>query len=428
MMGPLPARWALPLFGSLLLLAPLPVMAEPPDPLTLDWCLQEAERANPDLAVDQALAEAAEHRVGYAGSLEDPRIQYEASNVPIGDFDFSSTPMSGHQIRLAQKFPFPGVLGNRKGAARAAAKAASSDLADRGRRVAAAVEQAYARLGLAQRALEITDRNIDLLRQLTRIAETKYEVGKGLQQDVLRAQVELSRLLDERLRREEEITQAAAALNALLDRPADLRLPRTAALAETAPLPKLGALLARLEAVSPGLRALKDRIEAAERLRRATKREGYPDFDLGVGYRFRRSSPGDPVGGDDFLGAGVTIRLPVNRGKWHEMVAERSAEIRRAEAAYRARRASLRERIRSSFAQLERADGEVALLETGLVPQARQSMESSRAGYQVDKVDFLSLIDSQLRLLDTELRLLRAQADRRSAFASLEEAFGESVR
>jgi cobalt-zinc-cadmium efflux system outer membrane protein len=407
MMGPLPARWALPLFGSLLLLAPLPVMAEPPDPLTLDWCLQEAERANPDLAVDQALAEAAEHRVGYAGSLEDPRIQYEASNVPIGDFDFSSTPMSGHQIRLAQKFPFPGVLGNRKGAARAAAKAASSDLADRGRRVAAAVEQAYARLGLAQRALEITDRNIDLLRQLTRIAETKYEVGKGLQQDVLRAQVELSRLLDERLRREEEITQAAAALNALLDRPADLRLPRTAALAETAPLPKLGALLARLEAVSPGLRALKDRIEAAERLRRATKREGYPDFDLGVGYRFRRSSPGDPVGGDDFLGAGVTIRLPVNRGKWHEMVAER---------------------IRSSFAQLERADGEVALLETGLVPQARQSMESSRAGYQVDKVDFLSLIDSQLRLLDTELRLLRAQADRRSAFASLEEAFGESVR
>jgi outer membrane protein TolC len=336
--------------------------------------------------------------------------------------------MSGHQIRLAQKFPFPGVLGNRKGAARAAARAAFSDLADRGRRVAAAVERAYARLGFAQQALGITDSNIDLLRQLTRIAETKYQVGKGLQQDVLRAQVELSLLLDERLRREEEITRAAAALNALMDRPADLRLPRIVALEETAPLPKLGALLERLEEVSPGLRALKERIEEAERLRRATAREGYPDFDLGVGYRVRRSSPGDPVGGDDFVGAGVTIRLPVNRGKWREMIAERSAGVRRAKAVYRARHASLRERIRSSLAELERADGEVALLGTGLVPQARQSLESSRIGYEVDKVDFLSLIDSQLRLLKTELLLVRAQADRRSAFASLEEAFGESVR
>jgi outer membrane protein TolC len=428
MKGPLPVCWALTGLGLFLLLATSPAIAEPPDPLTLDWCLQEAERANPDLAVDQAEAEAAEHRVGPAGALEDPRIQYEASNVPIGDFDFSSTPMSGHQIRLAQKFPFPGVLGNRKGAARAAARAAFSDLADRGRRVAAAVERAYARLGFAQQALGITDSNIDLLRQLTRIAETKYQVGKGLQQDVLRAQVELSLLLDERLRREEEITRAAAALNALMDRPADLRLPRIVALEETAPLPKLGALLERLEEVSPGLRALKERIEEAERLRRATAREGYPDFDLGVGYRVRRSSPGDPVGGDDFVGAGVTIRLPVNRGKWREMIAERSAGVRRAKAVYRARHASLRERIRSSLAELERADGEVALLGTGLVPQARQSLESSRIGYEVDKVDFLSLIDSQLRLLKTELLLVRAQADRRSAFASLEEAFGESVR
>ncbi|UCE86918.1 MAG: TolC family protein, partial [Deltaproteobacteria bacterium] len=71
---------------------------------------------------------------------------------------------------------------------------------------------------------------------------------------------------------------------------------------------------------------------------------------------------------------------------------------------------------------------EVRLLETGLVPQARQSLESSRSGYEVDKVDFLSLIDSQVDLLAAELSLVRAVADRRAAFAALEAALGESLR
>jgi outer membrane protein TolC len=428
MKGSVRSSWALIALCPLLLWATSATAAEPPDPLTLAWCLEEAERANPDLAADQAAAEAARHRIGPAGALEDPRIQYEATNVPTGDFNFSSTPMSGHQVRLAQKFPFPGVLGNRKAAARAAARASFSDLEDRGRRVAAAVERTYARLGFSQRALDITDSNIDLLRQLTRIAETKYEVGKGLQQDVLRAHVQLSRLLNERLERQKEIDVAEAALNALLDRPADLRLPRTAAIAETAPLPRVGDLLDRLDETSPVLRALNARIDEAERLRHAAVREGYPDFDLGLGYRIRERSAADPVGGDDFVGASVTIRLPLNRGKWREIKAERAALVRRAEAAYRAARASLVARIRSLLSELTRADGEVSLLETGLVPQARQSLESNRIGYEVDKVDFLSLIDSQLRLLEAELDLVHAQADRRSAFASLEAALGESMR
>jgi len=102
--------------------------------------------------------------------------------------------------------------------------------------------------------------------------------------------------------------------------------------------------------------------------------------------------------------------------------------LRRAEADYRAARAKLRSALRSRFAELRRADAAVALLETGLVPQSRQSLEASRAGYEVDKVDFLSLVDSQVSLLEAELRLERARAERRVAFAGLEAALGESLR
>ncbi len=399
-----------------------------PDPLTLSWCQERAQRANPSIAADEAAAAAATHRIEPAGALDDPRFRYEASNLPVGDFDFDSTPMSGNQLELMQHFPFPGVLSNREEAARAGAGASAEDLEDEQRRVAAAVESRWAELGFAQRAFEITDANIALLRQLTEIAETKYRVGSGLQQDVLRAQVELTRLLDERLHRMEAIRAAESRLAAALDLPLGTQFPRTEDLRDESSLPEVAALLGPLDETSPLLRALAARVEEAQHLQRATELEGYPDFDVGVGYRIRQNVAGDPVPGDDFVSAGVTLRLPVDRGKWRAKAAERAALVRRAEAVYRDARARLRDTVRATYAALERADAEVSLLETGLVPQTRQSLDSSRSGYQVHKVDFLSLIDSQVRLLEAELSLVRATADRRMAFAALESAVGRELR
>jgi len=414
---------------ALLALLPAASTAEvPPVPLPLAWCLDRAEGANPAIAVDVAEAEAARERVTPAGALDDPRLGYQASNVPVGELDFRSTPLSGHQFGLAQKLPFPGLLGNRRKAARAAAESSESGVVDRRLSVAAAVERAWAELGFAQRALEITDRNTDLVRQLARIAETKYAVGTGLQQDVLRAQVTLTGILDERLMREAAIARAEAQLAGLLDLEPGVRLARTEELDQEIPLPVLEPILASLEESSPRLRALEARVQEAERLRRAAQLEGYPDFDLGFGYRVRSRVVGDPVNGEDFLSAGVTIRLPINRAKWRARVAERDALIRRARAEHRRERAALRDAVRSRYAELRRATSEVALMRDGLIPQARQSLESSRSAYEVDKVDFLSLIDSQVILLDAELRLVRAQADRRSAIAALEADAGRELR
>ena len=91
-------------------------------------------------------------------------------------------------------------------------------------------------------------------------------------------------------------------------------------------------------------------------------------------------------------------------------------------------RAALISQTRRAHAELTRASSEEALLETGLVPQARQSLESSRSAYEVGRIEFLSLLDSQVRLLDAELQLVRARADKRRAFAALEAAAGEKLR
>ena len=195
-----------------------------------------------------------------------------------------------------------------------------------------------------------------------------------------------------------------------------------------AAVPKVDGLLAALEERSPHLRALSARIAEAEKRVRVARFEGFPDFDLGIGYRVRRNVPGDAVEGDDFVGAGITVRLPVDRRKWNAKVAEAKAQKRRAEATYRGAVASLRARVRGAHAELVRADAEGRLVETGLLPQAEQSLESSRSGYQVGRIDFLALLDSQVSLLRAELRHVRALADRRAAFAALEASAGEKLR
>jgi outer membrane protein TolC len=408
---------------------PTTVRAESvPSPLSLDWALDRAAAMNPSIAIDEAIRDASRERILPAGALEDPRFSYEASNIPTGDFDFTSTPLSGHQLGLHQKLPFPGVLGNREAAARFAYEASRLELDDRRLVVAGAVERAWAELGFAQRALVITKRNIELLRQLAAIAEAKYRVGSGLQQDVLRAQVELTSLLEEQLARQAAMKSAEALLSELLDLSPETLLPSTASLDEMAVVPSAEGLLAALEERSPHLRSLSARIAEAEKRTRAVHFEGFPDLDLGVGYRVRRNVRGDTVEGDDFVSAGVTLRLPVDRRKWNARVAEAGAQERRVRAEYRAARASLRARVRAAHAELIRADAEDRLVETGLLPQAEQSLESSRSGYEVGRVDFLALLDSQVSLLRAELRHIRALADRRVAFAALEATAGEKLR
>jgi outer membrane protein TolC len=401
---------------------------EIPELLRLSWCLERARVANPTLESAAALASAASHRVGPAGALDDPRIGYEASNLPLGDFDFRSTPLSGHQLGLRQKFPFPGLLSSRRNAARSGAEASAFLVEDQKFLIDGAVEMAWAELGFAQQALDITDRNIALLRHLSATAESRYRVGSGLQQDVLRAHVELTALLQERLRREEAIERAESRVVEILDLPGDTALPRTAMLQMSVENPPLPPLLDSLEERSAKLQAARRTIESARARVRVAELEGLPDIDVGIGYRARANVVGDPVEGDDFFSAGITLRLPINRSKWRSRVAEKKALLRRAEADYRATRAVLVSLTRRAHAELVRAASEEALLETGLVPQARQSLESSRSGYEVGRIEFLSLLDSQVRLLGSELRLVRARADKRLAFAALESAAGEKLR
>jgi cobalt-zinc-cadmium efflux system outer membrane protein len=166
-----------------------PVMSER---LTLQEALEIALANNQGLAGTRSQAEALAAVPSQAGALPDPMLGLNAVNLPTDTFDLDQEPMTQMQISLSQKFPWPGQRGLQHEAATKDAEAATKRIDEQRLQISARVRGTWWQLTYLDQAIEIIDQNQTLMRDFIEIAETKYKVGKGLQQDVLLAQLELS--------------------------------------------------------------------------------------------------------------------------------------------------------------------------------------------------------------------------------------------
>jgi cobalt-zinc-cadmium efflux system outer membrane protein len=221
--------WQLALIITLLMLvAPgLTVLASPvqnktANTLQLEDAVAIAIEGNPGLAEMQARAEAMAAIPSQAGALPDPMLMLGALNLPTDTFNLDQEAMTQLQIGIEQSLPFPGKSGLKERAAEIDADAAVSNVDEARLRLIQNVKQTWWQIYYVDRALDIVSRNQDLLRQFVQIAQTKYKVGEGLQQDVLLAQVELSKLFDSEIKLQGLRQQQVPRLNALLDQPASM--------------------------------------------------------------------------------------------------------------------------------------------------------------------------------------------------------------
>jgi len=259
-----------------------------------------------------------------------------------------------------------------------------------------------------------------------RIAETKYKTGKGLQQDVLLAQLELSKLLE----RELELTSArqheAAALNALLGRPANssIELPRQ----DKPNLQVFNADTAVLKQQArerrPMLLANDYNVQAADSRVNLAERDYYPDFMLGAAYGFRQGSNANGAARPDLASVMLSMSLPLYSGsKQSRAVDQRMAEKASAEFSWQDAANQVDAEIDTAASDLRIALERVQLFEQGILPQARQTTASMQTGYQVNKVDFLNLVRAQLNEFNTDIQYwqqvsLAHQAEARLAAAA----------
>lgn len=187
--------------------------------VTLDKLVRKALLDNPDLLAAKARWDMATHRIIQAGSIDDPKLSLVLSNYPVDSFSDSVTPMTGKEIQLSQMLPFPGKLAAKEKMAEQQALWYRGIYEETRLQLVQKIKDAWYRLYYQERAIDVTRRNIKILKDFTRLTETRYAVGTGLQQDVLKAQLERSKLQDKLFNLEQQRITVIAELNRLLNRP-----------------------------------------------------------------------------------------------------------------------------------------------------------------------------------------------------------------
>ncbi|WP_230987902.1 TolC family protein [Bathymodiolus japonicus methanotrophic gill symbiont] len=402
------------------------VNAEQAPLLTLQSAVDIAVQDNPSLAQIQARSEALAAIPSQLGSLPDPVISFNALNLPVDTFNLGQENMTQMQGGISQAFPFFGKLALREEAATYQAEAATHDVTEARFRLLRDVKKAWWALFYLERALEIIIVNQDLLRQFVKIASTKYEVGEGLQQDVLLAQLELSKLLDSEIVLTGAIAKSKAQLNALLDLPANRKINIPKQIAENLPvLQSESALFVQAESYRALLASRRETIHAAQSRLALAEKDFYPDFKVGAYYGGRA----DTLSGKeraDFLSLKLSMTVPIfAASKQSKAVDQRHSELMQQRYALQDQWNNVRVEISTAYSDFQQTKNQALLFKSGIIPQARQTVASMLAGYQVNKVDFLNLVRSQITLYNYETQYWKALTQANQALAQLTAVVGK---
>lgn len=388
---------------------------EVPSPrLTLDALVREALERNPEVQMAVRMVEAKRARVGQAGALPDPMLMAGVMNEgrPVPFQTLGVNGFSEVYLGLSQDLPYPGKRRLRTEAAREEAEAAEWTHEAVRRRVTAAVAEAYYDLYAVRAALGIVEESAQLLEQLIKVAHTKLAVGQTSQQDVLDAEVEVSRLEERRSQLGERRAILEARLASLLYRPGPEPLGRPGPVTPS-PIPAtLEELLRRAEGESPVLHERARLVAQAERKVDLARRDRLPDFGVNFVYHNRG-------GLDPYYTFGGTLTLPNIHGRQKKAIEESVADLGGARSGADLARAEVRYEVSEAYQRASTAERLLRLYDEGILKQARLSLDSALAQYRVGKVDFLTLVTSWRRLLDYDLTYHEQLAAHETSLARL---------
>ena len=385
---------------------------------------------NPELKSSQAKWQMFVNKAKQASALDDPMFMFKLQNMLAREpFVFNKDPQSAKVIGISQQLPFWGKRALKQEVAQYEAESYKWAIEERKLELTRMVKETYYQIWSVDKGLEIVDKNLKILTDFVTIAESKYSVGQGVQQDIYKAGLEKSKMLDMQITLKQQRKSLEANLNYLLYRPgttpvgaiADFSLPQlplsTEQLNETAyeKRPQVKSLI-----------SLANKGQASHRLAR---KEFYPDFNLSFEYMFKEAIATDMITdpGYNMFTLGVTFNLPFQQEKRHAMLAESTSETNMATEELNGLKNNISYTINDTLAQLDRLKKLIELYKGGIIPQAEQSLESAVISYRVSKVDFLTLLDGRMSLFNYERELYESQAEYMMKLAQLEAAVGTDL-
>ncbi len=397
-------------------------------PAYLSGLIEEGLAENREIQSLEAQVESLKKEIPFAGSLDDPMLGLAILNLPTDSFSFSQEPMTQKQISISQKIPWFGKLDLRSQRAALTAIRQQAMLDAKRLQLAKQIAVGYYELGFIAKSIEINERLTEIVNQLLQVAETRYSTGRGLQQDVLQAQVELSKLLDEKIILEKRRRTATDRINELLNRdrfmivepPTELELMNLGLNAED--------LTSRMLQENPQLRVKQADIGIAETEVELAKKNYWPDMDFRVAYgqrdedRTGRSLP-------DFVSAQVVMNLPLWQKTRQDPKFEATMKAREAaEKSHQNLLKSLPYQVDALVTDIHETQDNYKLFTEALLLQADQWARSSQSAYEVGTIEFNTMISAHLQLLRFELQADKYLFDVYQRRAELEEILGGPIK
>lgn len=384
-------------------------------PQSLAEVLELAKSRNPDTAAARKSWEAARAQILVSKSLPDPEFGLGYWGINSTTLNLGSAKERWYDI--SQTFPFPSKLHYRGKAASFEAGRQEALFRATEREILARVKEAYYMLLLADRSVEISKENVEILQKFARIAANKYGVGKTSQSDVLRAQVELSKANNRVVTAEQERETAQARLNALLDRRAE----EPFGVLEEPTVAGSDLSYEELEKIAlkerPEVQAVNQEVFRVQAQVSEAKAEYWPDLAVQYSWRTLEEGPSDST-------VMFKVNVPLWFWKQKSQVDSLKSERGWADATLRSAVASTRSDVKEFLVHVQTARRLVELYRTTLLPQVEQSLRVAEAAYQSDRIDFLNLLDSDRALIDVRLEYYRSLAQYGSGMAHLERVLG----
>ncbi|MGZ8172082.1 MULTISPECIES: TolC family protein [Methylobacter] len=395
--------------------------------LTLNQAIELALTGNPGLAEIRARAEAMAAVPSQEGTLPDPTLRFGALYLPTSSFNLHQDDFTMMEVGVSQEIPFPGKLALREKIAEQEALAAADSVDEARLRLVREVKQSWWRLFYYDRALNLLDESEYFFQQLIDIAQAKYKVGKGSQQDVLLAQLELSKLKDEKLNLVIMRHSQNARINALLDRAVEASVQIPAEAEFKLPVIVEPALQDKALHIRPLFAQHRKMLDAGLAKVDLAQKGFYPDFTVGAYYDARQNTPSGQSR-SDFASVQLSINVPIyaNR-KQAKAVDQRQSELLQAQYALHDDHRKIQAEIAAKAVEYQQTKEKLLLLEHEIIPQAQQTVNSLLAGYQVSQANFTDLLRTQLSFFQYQTQYWQALTNTQQILAELSAEVGEEL-
>ena len=397
--------------------------------IRLDDLLQEALKNRPSLQAAKFDAESKEAEIGPKGAYENPMLGFSFMNYPIDTLSGGEFGMTGNEWSLTQRIPFPGKPSKLSSAAELDAQSKRAEYSNQQLQLIREVKMAYYDLFFANKKRDLLDEQLGVIRQLITVTRSKYTLGRIQQAELLSLQMEEGNILDQILTADKQVSLKTGDLNHAVGRGNHHHVGSP----EAPSRPKLDlsklteeAIGEKIVAKNPGFHAVQNQRDASD-IKLSYARAGYlPDFEFRFAYTQRQPSPGDR--GVDFLSAGVALSLPIwALTKESQAVHGARADVARAEAMLEEERIHLLHRVHSSYTELLEAQSRLKLLEGGLIPLAKQSVQSAKSAFLAGKIDYAAVLNTIRGRYQTEVAYFDALTTLESKVAEFESLLGEPL-